>query len=119
MAEPETGLSDLVLLSSIDEDAVVAELQKRHEKDEIYTFIGEVVLSVNPFRAIPGVTGPDIVKNYQVSRGKETRRMQCHRHLRTAMPRYAQSQRAEAPRERRREAPRSRQCRFFSDDACL
>ena len=51
----KTAVDDLVLLTDISEDGIVANLQARHAKDRIYTFIGPVLLSVNPFKELNGL----------------------------------------------------------------
>ena len=42
-------IDDLVLLNNISEDEIVGTLRRRFESDLIYTTIGPVLLSVNPF----------------------------------------------------------------------
>ena len=58
------GVDDLVLLEQVTEAAIVDNLQKRYKKDLIYTYIGNVLLSVNPFRLIPGMYSPQIIQKY-------------------------------------------------------
>ena len=43
---------DLILLEEISESAIVDTLHRRFQDATIYTYIGEVLLSVNPFRPI-------------------------------------------------------------------
>ncbi len=47
------GVDDLVLLSDVSESSINANLKKRYAKDLIYTYIGPVLISVNPFKNIP------------------------------------------------------------------
>ena len=42
-------IDDLVLLNDISEDEILGTLRRRFESDLIYTTIGPVLLSVNPF----------------------------------------------------------------------
>tara|TARA_B100000768_G_C11068362_1_gene285463 strand:+ start:87 stop:338 length:252 start_codon:yes stop_codon:yes gene_type:complete len=42
-------IDDLVLLNNISEDEILGTLRRRFESDLIYTTIGPVLLSVNPF----------------------------------------------------------------------
>ncbi|CAK9441219.1 uncharacterized protein LODBEIA_P50880 [Lodderomyces beijingensis] len=46
----EVGVSDLTLLSKITDEAINENLHKRFMNDAIYTYIGHVLISVNPFR---------------------------------------------------------------------
>ena len=46
----EVGVSDLTLLSKITDEAINENLHKRFMNDTIYTYIGHVLISVNPFR---------------------------------------------------------------------
>ncbi|EKF33476.1 myosin heavy chain MYA2-related, putative [Trypanosoma cruzi marinkellei] len=46
------GVEDLVLLPQLSDKAIVENLKLRHSKDIIYTSIGPVLLSVNPFKKI-------------------------------------------------------------------
>lgn len=46
------GVSDMTLLSTISNDAVNDNLQKRWTNAEIYTYIGPVLISVNPFKGM-------------------------------------------------------------------
>ena len=44
------GRADAVLLDDISEGAFLENLKLRHSKDKIYSYIGEVLISVNPYR---------------------------------------------------------------------
>lgn len=46
----EVGVSDLTLLSKITDDAINENLHKRFMNGSIYTYIGHVLISVNPFQ---------------------------------------------------------------------
>ena len=56
---------DLVLMGSITEEEIVSTLAKRFAKEFIYTYIGSVLLSVNPFKQISGLYGPSVIKQYR------------------------------------------------------
>lgn len=45
----------MTLLTTISNEAVNENLQKRWTNGEIYTYIGAVLISVNPFRGQPSV----------------------------------------------------------------
>lgn len=46
----QVGVSDMTLLTTISNESVNDNLQKRWTNAEIYTYIGAVLISVNPFR---------------------------------------------------------------------
>ncbi|XP_034265184.1 unconventional myosin-Ie isoform X2 [Pantherophis guttatus] len=48
-----SGVDDMVLLSKISEDSIVENLKKRYLDDFIFTYIGSVLISVNPFKQMP------------------------------------------------------------------
>ncbi|CAK4616242.1 hypothetical protein LEN26_003667 [Aphanomyces euteiches] len=45
-------VSDLILLPDLDEAHVVKELSARYQANEIYTYIGPVLIAVNPYKLI-------------------------------------------------------------------
>ncbi|KAM5129071.1 unconventional myosin-Ie-like [Mantella aurantiaca] len=55
-----SGVDDMVLLSKITEDAIVENLKKRYMDDFIFTYIGPVLISVNPFKQLPYFTEKEI-----------------------------------------------------------
>ncbi|XP_025027120.1 unconventional myosin-Ie-like [Python bivittatus] len=56
----QSGVDDMVLLSKIHEDAIVENLRKRFMDDYIFTYIGPVLISVNPFKQLPYFTDREI-----------------------------------------------------------
>jgi len=46
----QVGVSDMTLLTTITNEAVNENLSKRWKNGEIYTYIGGVLISVNPFK---------------------------------------------------------------------
>ncbi|KAM4024334.1 unconventional myosin-Ib isoform 3-T3 [Anomaloglossus baeobatrachus] len=58
------GVGDMVLLEPLDEESFINNLKKRFDHSEIYTYIGSVVISVNPYRSLPIYT-PDKVEEYR------------------------------------------------------
>uniref|UniRef100_H3DQD6 Myosin 1D n=3 Tax=Tetraodon nigroviridis TaxID=99883 RepID=H3DQD6_TETNG len=61
---PEFGKADFVLLDSVAMPEFMANLKLRFEKGRIYTYIGEVVVSVNPYRAM-NIYGRDTIELYK------------------------------------------------------
>ncbi|XP_063743487.1 unconventional myosin-Ib isoform X3 [Eleginops maclovinus] len=58
------GVGDMVLLEPLSEDSFIANLKNRFDHNEIYTYIGSVVISMNPYRSLPIFT-PDKVEEYR------------------------------------------------------
>jgi myosin-1 len=67
-------VSDLTLISKISNEAINDNLQKRFQNAEIYTYIGHVLVSVNPFRDL-GIYTDDVLHSYQ---GKNRLEMPPH-----------------------------------------
>jgi len=67
-------VSDLTLISKISNEAINDNLKKRFENAEIYTYIGHVLVSVNPFRDL-GIYTEQVLDSY---RGKNRLEMPPH-----------------------------------------
>ena len=63
----EYGVEDLVLLNEISVPNIVDTLKLRFQKSRIYTYIGEVLIAVNPYRNLP-IYEKSIIDSY---RGRE------------------------------------------------
>ncbi|RUP48704.1 P-loop containing nucleoside triphosphate hydrolase protein [Jimgerdemannia flammicorona] len=59
----QAGVADMTLLTKITNEAINENLQKRWQNAEIYTFIGHVLISVNPFKDL-GIYTEDILRGY-------------------------------------------------------
>ncbi|GAA5911187.1 hypothetical protein JCM6882_006601 [Rhodosporidiobolus microsporus] len=70
----QAGVSDMTLLSTISNESINENLKKRFENAEIYTYIGHVLISVNPFRMLP-IYDDTILRSY---RGKNRLEMVPH-----------------------------------------
>ncbi|KAL4629512.1 unconventional myosin-Ie-like isoform X1 [Arapaima gigas] len=55
-----SGVDDMVLLAKVHEDAVTDNLKKRFMDDYIFTYIGPVLISVNPFKQLPYFTDHEV-----------------------------------------------------------
>ncbi|GAM33778.1 microfilament motor [Talaromyces pinophilus] len=60
----EIGVSDLTLLSKVSNEAINDNLKLRFENREIYTYIGHVLVSVNPFRDL-GIYTDQVLDSYR------------------------------------------------------
>ncbi|NXC28641.1 MYO1A protein, partial [Campylorhamphus procurvoides] len=57
------AVADLVLLDPLTEESLLQTLQERFRRGDIYTYIGNVVISVNPYQSLPIYT-PEKVQEY-------------------------------------------------------
>ncbi|KAI8584101.1 hypothetical protein K450DRAFT_218149 [Umbelopsis ramanniana AG] len=63
MKKKQVGVSDMTLLSKITNEAINENLEKRWKNAEIYTYIGHVLISVNPFKDL-GIYTEDVLRGY-------------------------------------------------------
>ncbi|XP_060488034.2 unconventional myosin-Ig isoform X1 [Panthera onca] len=61
---PDCGKADFVLLDQVTMEDFMENLKLRFEKGRIYTYIGEVLVSVNPYQELP-LYGPEAIAKYQ------------------------------------------------------
>uniref|UniRef100_A0A8D9EUC8 Unconventional myosin-Ib n=1 Tax=Cacopsylla melanoneura TaxID=428564 RepID=A0A8D9EUC8_9HEMI len=52
VVDSETGAWDCVLLDPLSEESFISNLALRYKRDHIYTYIGNVLVSVNPYRPL-------------------------------------------------------------------
>ncbi|RIB18415.1 P-loop containing nucleoside triphosphate hydrolase protein [Gigaspora rosea] len=64
----------MTMLSKVNNDSINENLKKRFENHEIYTYIGHVLISVNPFKDL-GIYTDQILKSYM---GKNLLEMPPH-----------------------------------------
>eukprot|EP00475_Leptophrys_vorax_P042051 TRINITY_DN79370_c0_g1_i1.p1 TRINITY_DN79370_c0_g1~~TRINITY_DN79370_c0_g1_i1.p1 ORF type:complete len:1265 (-),score=404.92 TRINITY_DN79370_c0_g1_i1:50-3844(-) len=57
-------VSDLTLLDDINAPLILHNLRKRFESDKIYTNLGTILISINPFYSLP-LYGPSVIRDYQ------------------------------------------------------
>lgn len=63
--EDRVGVHDLVLLSELTENALVKNIDVRYKANRIYTYIHDVVVSMNPFKQIQGIYTDDMIQKYR------------------------------------------------------
>lgn len=65
--DQEIGAWDSVLLEPLSEDIFITNLHQRFKRDHIYTYIGNVLVSVNPYKKL-ALYSTDLAETY-VKRG--------------------------------------------------
>nr|DBA32865.1 TPA: hypothetical protein GDO54_000620 [Pyxicephalus adspersus] len=60
------GVGDMILLDALSEDSLLQNLKERFKNDEIYTYIGNVVISVKPYKQLSIYT-PEKIEEYRNS----------------------------------------------------
>jgi hypothetical protein len=65
--DPQTGVSDVTQLLSLTEESVMQNTMVRFARDEIYTFVGSVLLAVNPYKPIPSLYGEQAMASFEQS----------------------------------------------------
>jgi len=59
------GVDDMVMLSKVSESNIVDNLHKRYDADIIYTYIGHVLIAVNPYKLIQNYYTDRTLKDYR------------------------------------------------------
>jgi hypothetical protein len=60
------GVSDFILLKDLSEDGLLENMKKRWEDGFIYTYIGNVIVSVNPYKPV-NLYSKDIIEIYRTN----------------------------------------------------
>lgn len=55
---------DLVFLHDVNQASILNCIRERFLEKRIYTSVGAVLMTVNPFERIPGIYGPSVIKKY-------------------------------------------------------
>mmetsp|Transcript_3556 Transcript_3556/g.4065 ORF Transcript_3556/g.4065 Transcript_3556/m.4065 type:complete len:840 (-) Transcript_3556:107-2626(-) len=58
------AVNDLVLIDGVNEEKILQCLETHHKHNEIYTYIGPVLISINPYKNISGLYGPSKIKKF-------------------------------------------------------
>eukprot|EP00056_Hartaetosiga_gracilis_P012639 m.202284 g.202284 ORF g.202284 m.202284 type:complete len:997 (+) comp13721_c0_seq7:256-3246(+) len=61
---PLGEVDNLAQLENLNEDSLMQHLEHRFNKDVIYSYVGEILVSVNPFKTIPGLYSPSQQAKY-------------------------------------------------------
>jgi len=64
-AVEEEAVFDMILLEKLNEESIVANITHMYMEDHIYIYIGNVVISVNPFRNLPDFYDDAAIERYR------------------------------------------------------
>ncbi|CAE5956532.1 unnamed protein product [Arabidopsis arenosa] len=62
---PELGVDDMTKLAYLHEPGVLLNLKCRYNANEIYTYTGNILIAVNPFKRLPHLYGSETMKQYK------------------------------------------------------
>ncbi|CAL9213704.1 unnamed protein product [Arabidopsis halleri] len=62
---PELGVDDMTKLAYLHEPGVLLNLKCRYDANEIYTYTGNILIAVNPFKRLPHLYGSETMKQYK------------------------------------------------------
>ncbi|XP_055278218.1 unconventional myosin-X [Moschus berezovskii] len=60
----EEGVDDMATLTELHGGAIMHNLHQRYKRNQIYTYIGSIIASVNPYKTIAGLYSRDAVDRY-------------------------------------------------------
>ena len=66
------GAQDMVKFSNLTEAALLHNLRTRYSRDQIYSAAGAILLSVNPFKQIPGIYTDEVTRRCQEADARQS-----------------------------------------------
>jgi len=63
--EVEEGSPDMARMSELNESTILTNLNTRYKKNEIYTYIGSILISVNPYKRIQSMYTDECLASYK------------------------------------------------------
>ena len=72
------GVNDILLLRSFSEMSLINTLRTRYLRDEIYTFVGPILISINPYKVIDKLYDDNAIGLYHLHHEKKTVRSTTH-----------------------------------------
>ncbi|KAJ4806937.1 Myosin-17 [Rhynchospora pubera] len=72
---PEKGVEDMTRLSYLHEPGVLQNIALRYFNNDIYTYVGNILIAVNPFQRVPHLVGEDLMEKHK---GKNINEMPPH-----------------------------------------
>lgn len=75
------GVKDMLLLSNFSEQSMLHTLRVRYERNEIYTFVGSVLISINPYKTLAHLYTIDAMAEYHNNRAVSTLLLFLHTNI--------------------------------------
>jgi myosin heavy subunit len=63
-AQDDVGVNDILMLKAFSEMSLIHTLRTRYASDEIYTNVGPILISVNPYKRIKGLYDDETIVSY-------------------------------------------------------
>lgn len=60
----EEGINDMIDMNELNHATLLFNMKKRYIRDDINTFVGPTLLIINPFKAIPKLSGEEVIERY-------------------------------------------------------
>ncbi|CAH8361175.1 unnamed protein product [Eruca vesicaria subsp. sativa] len=65
MEVPPSGVADMTTLAYLHEPGVLQNLKSRYYLDDIYTYTGDILIAVNPFKQLENLYNDHMIANYK------------------------------------------------------
>jgi myosin heavy subunit len=62
--EAKAGVADILDLGDFSDKSLLSTLRVRYRRDEVYTFVGPILLSINPYHWVEGAYGEETMQRY-------------------------------------------------------
>ena len=63
-SQDDEGVGDILKLKEFSEMSLLHSLRVRYARDEIYTSVGPILISINPYKLIPGLYNEEKIQQY-------------------------------------------------------
>lgn len=70
--QDDEGVEDILKLQNFSEMSLVHTLRVRYAKDDIYTLVGSILISLNPYKALPRLYDERTVEKYHFQSNKRS-----------------------------------------------
>jgi myosin heavy subunit len=55
----------MVEIDELNPASLVYNLANRYKRKQIYTYVGPILLALNPFGPVEGISGPEVIARYK------------------------------------------------------